>query len=376
MRTSGRSIAPSARMVFRLSFRNSRLAACSAIAILGGFGLAGCQTAPRPAKPPAPALPPPPPPPKPAPPVPPVPVARQGDEIIVAGQLFHTGTRIITWLDPDGYNAYQPEHPVAHAAAGRPVRSHPAAPAFVTTKTFGRRETLAGASRGDLGALQRVVDQFVLHYDGAGLSQICFEVLQQRGLSVHFLLDLDGTVYQTLDLEERALHATIANERSIGIEIANVGAYQPGQTKPLTEWYHRDAQGQTQLKLPAKAGDPGIHRKNFTGRPARPAAVRGLVQGKELFQYDFTTEQYEALSRLTGALCRIFPRIKCDYPRDASGRLVNRKLPDEELAKYHGILGHFHIQENKTDPGPAFQWDKFVTGVRQQMLSSQKTRPP
>jgi N-acetyl-anhydromuramyl-L-alanine amidase AmpD len=37
------------------------------------------------------------------------------------------------------------------------------------------------------------------------------------------MLDLDGTIYQTLDLKERASHATIANSRSIGIEIANMG---------------------------------------------------------------------------------------------------------------------------------------------------------
>ena len=48
-----------------------------------------------------------------------------------------------------------------------------------------------------------------------------------RGLSVHFMLDLDGTIYQTLDLKEGAWHATVANGRSIGIEIANIGAYPP-----------------------------------------------------------------------------------------------------------------------------------------------------
>ena len=37
------------------------------------------------------------------------PAKRTGDEIIVAGQLFHTGTRVITWLDPQGYDAYRTE---------------------------------------------------------------------------------------------------------------------------------------------------------------------------------------------------------------------------------------------------------------------------
>ena len=34
---------------------------------------------------------------------------RQGDEIVVAGQLFHTGTRVVLWMDPDGYDAYRVE---------------------------------------------------------------------------------------------------------------------------------------------------------------------------------------------------------------------------------------------------------------------------
>ena len=35
------------------------------------------------------------------------PAKRVGDEIIVAGQLFHTGTRVVTWMDPGGYDAYR-----------------------------------------------------------------------------------------------------------------------------------------------------------------------------------------------------------------------------------------------------------------------------
>src|SRR5438067_6214282 len=34
---------------------------------------------------------------------------RRGDEIVVAGQLFHTGTRVVTWIDPGGYDAYRVE---------------------------------------------------------------------------------------------------------------------------------------------------------------------------------------------------------------------------------------------------------------------------
>lgn len=308
----------------------------------------------------------------PAPPPPAVPVVRQGDEIIVAGRWFHTGTRVATWMDPGGYDAYRQTPPVKPAAK-RPVKPRaaagpPAAPA--TTKTFGVREITVATGQsqpmrhGDLAALQQRVDQFVLHYDGSGLSSGCFTTLGQRGLSVHFLLDLDGTIYQTLDLEEKAMHATIVNDRSIGVEIANVGAHLPTDAKVLNEWYRRDAKGRTQLVVPKGVGDPRIRTKDFQPRPARDARIRGVVQGHVLEQYDFTPEQYVALSRLTAALCRAFPRLACDYPRDRAGQLIPHKLPDDVLARYHGVLGHYHIQTNKQDPGPALQWDKVIDGAR------------
>ena len=108
-----------------------------------------------------------------------------------------------------------------------------------------------------------------------------------------------------------------------------------------------------------------IYTKNFTGHPARSATVQGVVQGKTLEQYDFTPQQYAALTKLTAALCTVFPKLTCDYPRDAAGRLILQKLPDDELNAYHGILGHYHVQTNKTDPGPAFDWDRVIGGARE-----------
>src|SRR5205807_3371561 len=96
----------------------------------------------------------------------------------------------------------------------------------------------------DLPTLQKVVDQFVIHFDVCGTSRQCFKILQDfRDLSVHFMLDLDGTIYQTLDLKERAWHATTSNNRSVGIEIANMGAYTSDESKALEEWYAKDADG-------------------------------------------------------------------------------------------------------------------------------------
>jgi N-acetyl-anhydromuramyl-L-alanine amidase AmpD len=298
---------------------------------------------------------------------------RRGDEIMVAGKLVHTGARVVLWTDPGGYDAYRVERrfsPIEKAgweasmAENKelsPNRYNMRQRSSLTPEDV---ERVRGGGW-DLSTLQKVVDQWVLHYDVCGTSRQCFRVLHDmRALSVHFMLDLDGTIYQTLDLKERAWHASSANSRSVGVEIANMGAYGVAGKNPFGDWYGKDADGKTRITIPERFGDGGIRTPNFVGRPDRPEPVTGVVQGSELIQYDFTPEQYESLTKLTAALCKIFPKMKCDYPRDAEGNLITRKLPDPELEAFQGVLGHFHIQTNKVDPGPAFQWDRVVGGAR------------
>jgi len=301
---------------------------------------------------------------------------RTGDEIIAAGQLFHTGTRVVTWMDSRGYDAYRCERRFAPFDQSSWETSKVAVAALKTPNRYGlRKDGLTEAQveqvRGggwNLALLRDQVDQFVLHFDASGTSRNCFKVLHDhRCLSVHFMLDLDGTIYQTLDLKERAWHATTSNTRSIGIEIANIGAFAPGQQRMFEEWYQRDDTGWPRVVIPSRFGESGILTPNFIARPARREPVLGPVQGRQLQQYDFTPEQYAALAKLTAALCKVFPKIRCDYPKDATGKLITRKLPDDQLGAYQGILGHYHIQTNKVDPGPAFQWEELIGRARKLM---------
>src|SRR5882762_5157678 len=58
------------------------------LAVFAGVAaLAGCKMAPRPG-----AM-----------------APRQGDEIVVAGRFVHTGTPVVLWMDPGGYDAYRVE---------------------------------------------------------------------------------------------------------------------------------------------------------------------------------------------------------------------------------------------------------------------------
>ncbi len=304
------------------------------------------------------------------------PLRRTGDEIVVAGQLFHTGTRVITWMDPSGYDAYRVERRFAPFDQSSWETSRVAVAALTSPNRYGlRKGDLTEAEiervRGggwDLPLLQDKVDQFVYHFDVAGTSRQCFRVLHDaRCLSVHFMLDIDGTIYQTLDLKERAWHATTSNTRSIGIEIANMGAYTSPTNRALSTWYAKDADGRTRITIPERLGDGGVYTKDFIGHPARSEPVFGVIQGTKLYQYDLTTQQYDALIRLTATLCKVFPKLKCDYPRDEKGRLIPGVLSEEMLENYQGLIGHYHIQKNKIDPGPAFDWDRIIQGARDKM---------
>ncbi len=296
-------------------------------------------------------------------------LARTGDEVIIAGRLFHTGAPVVLWTDAGGYDAYRVER--RFAPLDQSDWEH-AKEKLDSPNRYGRRKVplfddelhLVRGGGWPLSLLQQHVDQFVLHYDAAGTSRNCFKVLHDdRGLSIHFMLDIDGTIYQTLDVKERAWHATKSNDRSIGIEIAQIGAYPESKRSTLDQWYTQETKGnkaRSRITLPKWMGDGGVRTPNFVGYAAKPGIIAGTINNTQLLQYDFTNEQYESLAKLAATLSRVLPKIKLEVPRDEQGNVLTRVLTDEEWTDFSGILGHSHIQPEKIDPGPAFDYDRLL----------------
>jgi N-acetylmuramoyl-L-alanine amidase len=286
-----------------------------------------------------------------------------GQSLIVCGERVDVGVPVVTWKDEGGWDAH------LETCFFDRTRVLPRTPAEGCDEPmrYGPRRNLAADIAAEVSAsgwtralLQRQVEQVVVHYDGCGTSRGCFETLHDlRGLSCHLLLDLDGTVYQTLDLAERARHAGAVNDRSIGIEIAHEGAFEsnPG----LAERYKKDGD-RIVFDLGERAGD--LRTKGFVVRPARTEPVSGRIQQKTYTQYDFTDEQYRTLTRLLKALSELFPRVALEAPRDAQGAIRLEALSREELAAFRGVLGHFHVTTAKQDPGPAFDWARALGGAR------------
>lgn len=267
----------------------------------------------------------------------------------VCGRPYGIDAPVVTWRQPGGYDAYR-----------RGPWFDPAAP-LDGERRYAARSGLADDAT--LADLQQVVHQFVLHFDACGISRQCFKVLHDvRKLSVHFLLDVDGTIYQTLDLREKAHHATIANDGSIGVEIAHPGAWPQPLNADMRRWYERDQQG-WHLRFPDWI-EHGVATPGFVARPARPEPIAGAINGRVYYQFDYTEAQYRSLAALCAALQRVFPRIRLEAPRDAAGNVVDHALSADELRAFDGIVGHYHVQENKQDPGPAFQWDRVLAEAR------------
>jgi N-acetyl-anhydromuramyl-L-alanine amidase AmpD len=292
--------------------------------------------------------------------VPPLAPARfsAGNEIVVCGERVPVGAPVVLWTMAPFYDAYS-EGP-------RFARQGASGKRYQPGRTP-RTEALAAAVLRDgwtRAHLAEQVDLLVLHYDACGTSRGCFRVLQdERRLSVHFLLDLDGTLYQTLDLVEQAWHARSANPRSIGVEIAHVGAYPAFRGSPLERWYEWTEAGM-RLALPPAVGGGGLRCPGFVARPARDELVSGAIHGETLVQLDFTPAQYETLAALAATLTRVFPRIELTVPRDAAGDVRRDALGAADEAAFHGVLGHYHLQTDKLDPGPAFDWERLLAAAR------------
>ncbi len=266
--------------------------------------------------------------------------------VIAAGERVAVDVPVVTFLDAGGFDARR-EHRWFEADEILPDR--PAAGCDTPRRFSARR---GAAPPRTIDELRERLTQFVLHYDVAVTSRNCFRVLHDvRGLSVHFLLDVDGTVYQTLDLVARARHAGASNDVSIGIEIAHPGAWTSRER--ADHYYAGDG---VRLAIPAALEPP----RGGPFAPARGGWFEADVNGSRVFQRDFTAAQYDALARLVASLRREFPALREGPPRDGDGDVLRRALPEAERTTERGILGHLHVSPAKVDPGPAFDWARVA----------------
>ena len=168
---------------------------------------------------------------------------------------------------------------------------------------------------------KREIDLFVNHWDVCLSSKICQRVLDQRGISVHFLIDNDGTIYQTLDTTHIAWHAGNQNGRSVGVEISN-GYYPKYQSRYIK-----------------------------AGHGERPIKSGAVVNGVTLEDHtDFYPVQIEALKALTKAIHEGLG-IPLETPTNINGTEYTDTLSAPRLKAFKGFVHHYQLTKRKTDCG-------------------------
>ena len=238
--------------------------------------------------------------------------------IIIANQRIPVEADVVTW-ETSGWNA-RIEQCIATKSKANPF------PECRPMRRWSYRPKLAGmGDKPSLAGAQAVIRQFVIHHDGVENSDSCFHVLHnERNLSCHFLLDWDGTIYQTLDLAFAAWHAAAWNPHSIGIELAN-----RGDAKAWPDYYGRIA-----------------HRG-----PARERRAIQINRAK-ILSYDFTPAQKASFGKLALALQRVLPNLPLEFPQASPGVPLWGTLPQIDSHAFAGYVGHYHLTEQKWDPGP------------------------
>lgn len=162
---------------------------------------------------------------------------------------------------------------------------------------------------------------FVTHWDVCLSSKMCFNVLKERGISVHFAIDNDGTIFQFMDMNDIAWHAggSLWNEKSIGVEIAN-GYYLKHQ-----QWYVKN--GLSERPVIEDAVCHGIKLEPFTGfYPIQIQALKALMK---------------SVNNAVG--------IPFKAPLDRDGKTMTTISKPCVDGKFEGFISHYHLKKEKQD---------------------------
>jgi N-acetylmuramoyl-L-alanine amidase len=269
--------------------------------------------------------------------------------LIIGGQVFQIDAPVVNWHE-NGWDATSemclptkdlpdPSAP-GKCTSGGPGKQIPYGklPLGAYTRRFSTRPALRnskwnGGMNAPYEAAKSVIRKFVIHHDGCASADMCFTVLQdERGLSCHFLVDNDGTIYQTLDLALMGYHASEWNTDSIGVELCCRG----------------DAKK-----------EPTYYSRKGVDRPV----AKCTINNHTILSYDYTKEQYDAMYQLSRALLRLLPNLPAEYPQSSPGVQTWDTMPASATFPFAGYIGHYHLTDQKWDPGP-FDFKDYCSKIR------------
>lgn len=192
-------------------------------------------------------------------------------------------------------------------------------------------------------------DLIVLHFTAGPSARSAFNTWagSSSRIATAYIVDVDGTVYETFDPSYWAYHLGIKgaaslshhhDKRSIGIEIANVGPLKPNAAGDLCWW---PPQNRFERKW-CSPSESDLYVKR---------AYRGFSH-----YASFPEAQVRSLSPLIQTLCRRFS-IPARLPEPAQLSIAS---PSGYFRDFTGIASHQNFRADKLDVGPAFPWESLT----------------
>lgn len=219
--------------------------------------------------------------------------------IVVAGQKFDCGCRVILWDEQEGMSFYPAKY------------------------TFVPRNL-------SLSELRKIINAFYIHHSVTYFAHSTFQVLKERKLSCNFIIDDDinedtgcSTIYQCLDVKDYGYsQGGEYNKNGSGVEIS----YYPDA------WDHPNRYS--------------TYYKNKFGVKDHKV-ISDQVQGHKFSKaFAPTDAQVKACIHLISGYKKAFPDLELKFPRDETGKFLSKTVEND---KRHGLLHHFNIRTDKID---------------------------
>lgn len=266
--------------------------------------------------------------------------------ILFAGRKIPVATehQIILFNNDKSQSFYHPENTLSPAdlLAMQTIRPELRTYSFRSGKLTRTGDQLFNVPREEIDILSQHITQIALHHDVTTSASITFNILCKRGISTHFDINYDGTIYQFLDCYHSAWATGDNNNMSIAIDMNN----------PV---------------LPeSRSQDPAGKLRDI---------YQDKINGSLKTMLGYTDAQYDSLIALIKALISPIqipgepdwiplPNVSqnCFPPITDSGEIINRLLKNP--TGFVGMLGHYHCSAQKWDPGPAFDWMRVLSGLK------------
>lgn len=199
----------------------------------------------------------------------------------------------------------------------------------------------------------------VIHYTANYTEPQVYKILSKRGLSVHFCIERDGKLVRYLEDKNRGWHAGYGrwcgrsnmNHHSFGVEVVNFGWGDGELGKTSPHYIYRNKSESDPEILP---GDTEFYRDETYKNSKGKKVTTRVVTSQEMDKFPDHRKAWA-------------DKVWAEYPEpqvEAVAWQTWNWMKEYKILP-ENVIGHEHVTPHrKTDPGPAFPWDKLEEYIR------------